>query len=85
MRTANAMHGWCISFTRADGHRAAVSVMGCATAEEAFLQALEQARLIGWAPPRWWQWWRWHEPIRSSRSFPGMGAPGWTCDYHPPT
>ena len=47
------------------GSKLSVTVNGCATPQEALGAAIRNAKLFGWTPPRWWQWWRWSEPIRT--------------------
>lgn len=64
-------HGQTIAWTGGGGLDGAitqsVSVEGCATREEAFSKAIQFAKDAGWTPPKWWQWWRWSEPIRSEQ------------------
>lgn len=59
-----ATYGQTIHWTGWD-FESTVSVQGCSSSEEAFSEAVLTAKAMGWTPPRWWQWWRWSERVRS--------------------
>ena len=62
------MYGQKIEWRGLDGSVSAVEVNECESPQEAIDEAIKSAKAFGWSPPRWWQWWRWSEPIRNSRS-----------------
>jgi hypothetical protein len=45
------------------GHR--LEVGGFPTHKEAFETAIRLAKESGWTAPKWWQFWRWNEVVRS--------------------
>lgn len=58
-------HGQTITWTDFNGTRSSFEATGCVSAQAALREAIAGAKAFGWTPPKWWQWWRWHEPIRS--------------------
>lgn len=58
-------YGRTIRWYGLDGSVSTFTVDKCETPQEALSEAITSAKAFGWTPPRWWQWWRWREPIRS--------------------
>jgi hypothetical protein len=57
-------YGQVIRWTRSDGAVLSVIVRDCGSHEEALRMAIDDAKSMGWTPPKWWQWWRWDETVR---------------------
>ena len=54
-------YGQRISWTTFRGDQVSVESRDMATEKAAREEAVKSARLLGWEPPRWWQWWRRHD------------------------
>jgi hypothetical protein len=57
-------YGQVIRWTRSDGAVLSVIVGDYGSHEEALRTAIDDAKSMGWTPPKWWQWWRWDETVR---------------------
>lgn len=53
-----ATFGQIVRWTTFDGNVFTFELSGYSTVEEAKFDALRRAKVVGWTPPRWWQWWR---------------------------
>jgi hypothetical protein len=59
MERGSPKYGRYIEWTTLDGRKYRVDSRFHYNIEEATKEALTFAKLLGWTPPRWWQWWRW--------------------------
>lgn len=48
-----------------NGTKSTVNVEKCSSTQEALREVIQCAKALGWTPPKWWQWWRWGEPVRT--------------------
>jgi hypothetical protein len=54
-------YGYEIVWRNLRGDRQSCEVSGCRSVAAAKLKAVRLALRLGWTPPRWWQFWRWHD------------------------
>lgn len=54
--------------------------------DDVAIEAVNQAKLNGWTPPKWWQWWRWSDTVVPERYQNGYrhdesGFEQWWADH----